>query len=200
MLNLLLILAFAGAIVISAGFAGVTFMQGVQSTLDAEITNARLLDVATQVQSHMRYLDPQATGNQYMMALPAGSTGSAPYAYNQVPSFITSSASSASGVPFEYCPYAPSNNGGTTTTVTMASGSTYNIKTYSGTDTNSQNYVTDNNGTTTPTNSDPNVMGLLVAAAPNQFYPPDCSAVTTDSSGAYTVASGGIVKVIANDF
>jgi hypothetical protein len=213
MLNLLLILALSGVIVISAGFAGVTFMQGVQSSLDAEITTQRLLDVATQVQSHLRYLDPAASGN-YIMALPAGTTGDAPYAYNQVPAFITSNARGANGVPFEYCPYAQSNDslGDQEGAISMPNGTypagTYNWTTessssfYGGNDTASQKYVVDNNGGSPPTGFPPisanTTYGFLVAAAPNQFYPPDCTSVT--SSGAYAKISGGTVIPINNDY
>ena len=205
MFNLLIIIAFVGVLVISAGFAGVTFMQGVQSALDAEITNQRLLDVATQVASNAHAVDPTGGSNSPYYSPLMGTTGAAPYAYNQVPSSVTSNAKSASGVPFEYCPYTNYNPGtGTAGTIKMPSGSTYNVLYYSSTTTGGQNYVTGYSGTM-PTNSgDANygydVFGFLIAPAPNRYYPPDCSAVTTDSSGAYTIVSGGIVKLVRSNY
>jgi len=189
MLNVILIIAFVGVIVVSIIFAGMTFLQGVQATLDAQITHQRLLEVATQIQSHGRIV-----GGTF--ALPQGANGSSPYAYNQVPSWITSNAVAANGVPFEYCPYASVNNGGTSGTITMGDGSTtYNIKYTNSAATISQNYVTDNNGTTVPFSS---AIGLLVAAAPNRYYPPNCSAVST--SNGYPVVTGGIAVSIQNDY
>lgn len=205
MLNLILIITLVGVIFLSAGFAAVTFLQGIQSSLDTQITTQRLQDVAAQIRSHVRAIDP-GTGNT-VSVIPVGTLGSSPYAYNQVPSFmdIASLARSASGVPFHYCPYlfqsATYNNNsfGTSGTITMPSGSTYAMRYTSNASTISQSYVTDVTGTTPPTTANANMMGLLVAAGPNQYYPPNCSSVTTDSSGAYTIVSGGIVAVISND-
>lgn len=189
MLNIVLIISFIAAIIVSAVFAGMTFLYGVQSALDAQITRQRLVEVASQIQTHARYI----TG---YYALPQGSTGSSPYAYNQVPSWITGNAHNSAGVPFEYCPYADANtSGGTASTVAMGSGTTYNIKYTNSALTISQNYVTDNNGTSVPITG---IYGLLVAAAPNKFVPPNCSSVTT-SSGYPTVA-GGIAVAIQNDY
>jgi len=190
MLNIFIIISFVGAIVVSIIFAGVTFMQGVQSTLDAQITRQRLLDVATQIQSHGRIV-----GGYF--ALPQGANGNSPYAYNQVPSWITgNAAASANGVPFEYCPYATTNNGGTSGTVTMGDGATtYSVKYTNSAATISQNYVTDNNGTTVPVSG---AVGLLVAAAPNRYTVPNCSSVTT--SNGYPVVTGGIAVAVQNNY
>jgi len=193
MINILLLIGLVGAIVVSVTFAGMTFLQGVQSALDAEITHQRLMDAATQIQSHARTL----TGT---FALPEGSTGSSPYAYNQVPTWITYNARGANGVPFEYCPYAAANNGGTAGTVTMGDGTTtYAVKYTNSALTNSNNYVTDNNGTTTPAAAPTGTVGLLIAAAPNQYYPPNCSSISSGTN-SYPIVSGGIVAAIGDNY
>jgi hypothetical protein len=190
MFNLILIIAFIGAIVISAVFAGVTFLQGVQSSVDMQITRQRLIEVANELQVHARYVDGQ-------IALPAGSTGSSPYAYNQVPSWVSNNARNANGVPFVYCPYKSSAGTGSSTTITMPSGSTYAIETTSNATTNSQPYVVDSDAPDADAPS--GTLGILIAASPNNFNPPDCDDISAASDGTIIV-TGGIAVPIQNNY
>lgn len=190
MFNILLILVFVGGVVIAAVFAGVTFLQGLRSAQEIQITKQRLIETAARIQSQARYISGY-------IAPPQGSTGSSPYGYNQVPTWISSYARSASGVPFLYCPYAISDVSGTTASITVPSGSTYSIKYTNSTTTISQNYVT--GGSTAPAGSPSNTIGLLVAAAPHSNQPPDCSSISTASDGT-PIITGGIVVPIVNDY
>lgn len=190
MFNVLLILIFVGGIVIAAIFAGVTFLQGVRSAQEIQITKQRLVETAARIQSQARYI------NGYI-ALPQGSTGSSPYGYNQVPTWISSYARSASGVPFEYCPYAISDVSGTSANITMPSSATYSIKYTNNASTISQNYVT--GGSTAPAGAPSGTIGLLIAAAPQSNQPPNCSSISASADGT-PVVTGGIVVPIQDNF
>ena len=188
MFNILLILIFVGGIIIAAVFAGVTFLQGVRAAQDIQITRQRLIETAVRIQSQTRYLSGY-------MALPQGTTGSAPYAYNQVPAWISSNARSASGVPFLYCPYRSTANGGTSSTVTMPSGATYNVNYTNNASTMSQNYVTA--GDAPPAAAPTGTVGLLIAAAPQSNQPPNCSSISAGANSIPIVTGGIVVPIVS---
>ena len=190
MINILLILAFVGAVVISGIFAGVTFLQSVRSTVEAQITRQRLLDTAVLVQAQARYVSGK-------LALPQGSTGSSPYPYNQVPSWVSPNAKSASGVPFLYCPYRSSGDTGTASTVTLPDATTYAVKYTSSASTLSANYVT--GGDAPPGAAPAGTLGLLIAPSPQSFNTPNCDDIAAQSDGTITV-SGGLVAVIQDNY
>ncbi|HCM83539.1 MAG TPA: hypothetical protein PKW15_00100 [Alphaproteobacteria bacterium] len=190
MFNILLILVFVGGIVIAAVFAGVTFLQGVRNAQEIQITKQRLVETAARIQSQARYVSGE-------LALPQGASGSSPYGYNQVPTWISSHARNAGGVPFLYCPYRSATGGGTASTVTMPSGTTYDVNYTNNASTISQNYVTD--GDAPPAAAPSGTVGLLIAAAPQSNQPPDCDDITAASDGT-PVVTGGIVVPIQDNF
>lgn len=190
MFNILLILIFVGGIVIAAVFAGITFLQGVRSAQEVQITKQRMVETAARIQSQARYISGY-------IALPKGANGAAPYVYNQVPTWISSYARNAAGVPFAYCPYRSTANGGTADTVTLPSGGTYNINYTSNATTISQSYVTA--GDAPPAAAPTGTIGLLIAASPQSNQPPDCSNITASSDGT-PVVNGGYVVAIQDNF
>ncbi len=189
MFNILLILIFVGGIVIAAVFAGITFLQGVRSAQEIQITKQRLVETAARIQAQARYLSGY-------IALPRGGIGSSPYGYNQVPSWISSNARNAAGVPFLYCPYRSTSNGGTSGTVTMPSGATYNISYTNNIYTMGYNYVTA--GDAPDSDTPAGTIGVLIAAAPQSNQPPNCNSITAASDGT-PIATGGIVVPIMNN-
>ncbi len=194
MMNVLIILVMVVVVAFSAVFAGVTFLQGVRSSVELQITKQRLLEVASAIQTQARYING-------VYALPAGTQGAAPspYLYNQVPGWITTNAKSAHGVPFVYCPYA-AVTGVNNATIYAPSGGSYGVQTASNDTTAGQPYVIASAPAPTAITA-VGATGVLIAAAPQNYNPPDCSSITAAAIDATTpLVSGGVVMPIGDNY
>ncbi len=88
------------------------FFASANNQYEMQETHQRLVETATRLQANFRYYTDN--GQAYLLQ-PAPVTGTTPFIYSQVPSWINSNARNAAGVPFLYCPYAnysgPSSTG-----------------------------------------------------------------------------------------
>lgn len=192
---ILALLSLGGTIL----FMNENFFASANNQYEIAETEQRLLETAARIEANWRYY--YSGGTAYLLQ-PAPTTGSAPYIYSQVPSWINSIARSASGVPFLYCPYASYGaisgtssgtsqmpDGGATVVTTILNNST----------TNNQNYLT-NTSQTVPSGLPADTRAVLIAAAPGRKYPPLCSDVVLGRNNYPTVPGGLVVPIRDDDY